>query len=123
MALPGGKLGSRSIDGSTHCCPRRDRTADDHTVSVDLSKAEQTQLAALLNGGKHAARKIKRARILPAADAGVRDAVIANSIAVGASTVYCTKPRFEANLGLALSEEPQPTPTRGQVDNEFRTNE
>jgi transposase len=76
---------------------------------VDLSEAEQAQLAALLNGGKHAARKIKRAQILLAADAGINDDVIANSVSVGASTVYRTKRRFvEGNLDLALSEEGRP---------------
>jgi hypothetical protein len=38
---------------------------------VDLSDAERTQLTALLNGGTHAARKIKRAQILLAAASGV----------------------------------------------------
>jgi len=37
---------------------------------VELSEAERGQLATLLSGGKHAARKIKRAQILLAADAG-----------------------------------------------------
>jgi dihydroxyacetone kinase DhaKLM complex PTS-EIIA-like component DhaM len=46
---------------------------------VDLSDIERTQLTALLNGGKHAARKIKRAQILLAANAGVSDDVIASS--------------------------------------------
>jgi transposase len=76
---------------------------------VDLSEAEHAQLAALLNGGKHAARKIKRAQILLAADAGVSDEVIANSVSVGCSTVYRTKRRFvEGNLDLALSEQARP---------------
>ena len=44
---------------------------------VDLSDIERTHLTALLNGGKHAARKIKRAQILLAADAGVSDDMIA----------------------------------------------
>src|SRR5450631_1205527 len=73
---------------------------------VELSEAERAQLAALLSGGKHAARKIKRAQILLAADAGVSDDVIAASISPGGSTVYRTKRRFvEGNLELALSEE------------------
>ena len=38
---------------------------------VELSEAERAQLVTLLSGGKHAARKIKRAQILLAADAGV----------------------------------------------------
>jgi transposase len=71
---------------------------------VDLSEAERAQLTALLNGGKHAARKIKRAQILLAADAGVSDDVIASSVSVGGSTVYRTKRRFvEGNLEMALS--------------------
>jgi hypothetical protein len=37
---------------------------------VELSEAERAELAAMLSGGKHAARKIKRAQILLAADAG-----------------------------------------------------
>src|SRR3954471_16620704 len=80
---------------------------------VELSEAERTQLTALLNGGKHAARKIKRAQILLAADAGISDEAIASSISVGGSTVYRTKQRFvEGNLGLALSEEARPGAAR-----------
>ena len=76
---------------------------------VDLNEAERTQLAAMLNGGNHAVRKIKRAQILLAADAGVSDEVIASSVSVGGSTVYRTKRRFvEGNLDLALSEEARP---------------
>ncbi len=55
---------------------------------VELHEAERTQLAALLNGGKHPARKLKRAQILMAADAGIADEDIANSVSVGGSTVY-----------------------------------
>ena len=80
---------------------------------VDLSEAEHAQLAALLNSGKHAARKIKRAQILLAADAGVSDEMIAKTISIGASTVYRTKRRFvEGNLDLALSEAARPGAAR-----------
>src|SRR5271168_1597806 len=80
---------------------------------VELSEAERGQLAALLSGGKHAARKIKRAQILLAADAGIGDEAIAASVSVGGSTVYRTKRRFvEGNLELALSEEPRPGAAR-----------
>jgi transposase len=76
---------------------------------VDLNEAEQTQLAALLNGGNHAVRKIKRAQILLAADAGGSDEAIASSVSVGVSTVYRTRRRFvEGNLEAALSEEARP---------------
>ena len=40
---------------------------------VDLSEAERVELEALLRGGRHAARKLKRAQILLAADAGLPD--------------------------------------------------
>ena len=76
---------------------------------VDLSEAERATLVAMLSGGKHAARKIKRAQILLAADAGIADEAIASSVSVGGSTVYRTKRRFvEGNLELALSEEARP---------------
>src|SRR6201984_2771777 len=80
---------------------------------VELSQAERDQLTALLTGGVHAARKLKRAQILLAADAGVSDQDIAASITVGGSTVYRTERRFvEGNLEAALSEEPRPGAAR-----------
>lgn len=76
---------------------------------VELSEAELGELHAMLSGGRHAARKLKRAQILLAAHAGVPDEAIARSVAVGGSTVYRTKRRFvEGNLEKALSEEPRP---------------
>ncbi|MGH6793062.1 MAG: IS630 family transposase [Methyloceanibacter sp.] len=76
---------------------------------VDLSQAEREELRALLSGGKRAARKLKRAQILLAADAGASDEEIAVSVGVGGSTVYRTKRRFVlGNLEAALSEEPRP---------------
>jgi len=76
---------------------------------VELSQTEREQLTALLNGGKHAARRLKRAQILLAADAGASDEEIARSVGAGGSTVYRTKRRFVlGNLEAALSEEPRP---------------
>ena len=37
---------------------------------VELDEAERAQLTAMLRCGRHAARKLKRAQILLAADAG-----------------------------------------------------
>ncbi len=80
---------------------------------VDLSEAERIELEALLRGGRHAARKLKRAQILLAADAGMPDETIAQSLGVGGSTVYRTKRRFvEGNLAKALHEEPRPGAAR-----------
>jgi transposase len=76
---------------------------------VELSQAERDELATMLSGGKHAARRLKRAQVLLAADAGRSDDEIARAVAVGGSTVYRTKRRFvEGNLQRALSEEPRP---------------
>jgi transposase len=76
---------------------------------VELSHAERTELRAVLSGGKQAARKLKRAQILLAADASASDEAIAASVGVGGSTVYRTKRRFVlGNLEAALSEEPRP---------------
>jgi transposase len=76
---------------------------------VELSQAEREELKALLSGGKHAVRKVKRAQILLAADAGASDEEISVSVGVGGSTVYRTKRRFVfGNLELALREESRP---------------
>ena len=76
---------------------------------VELSQTERDELKAVLSGGRHAARKLKRAQILLAADAGVGDEEIARSVGVGGSTVYRTKRRFViGNLEAALSEESRP---------------
>jgi hypothetical protein len=61
---------------------------------VELNHAERAELATLLSGGKHAARKLKRAQILLAADAGAGDEEIARSVGAGGSTVYRTKRRL-----------------------------
>src|SRR6202049_2855651 len=75
---------------------------------VELSQAERDELNALLSGGRHAVRKVRRAQILLAADAGASDEEIATSIGVGGSTVYRTKRRFVlGNLEAALREEPR----------------
>src|ERR1700681_2629525 len=76
---------------------------------VELSQAEHLELTAMLSKGKRAARKLKRAQILLAADAGCSDEEIARTVAVGGSTVYRTKRGFVlGNLERALSEEPRP---------------
>src|SRR6202021_4207643 len=76
---------------------------------VELSQAERSELTTMLSKGKRAARKLKRAQILLAADAGSSDEEIARTVAVGGSTAYRTKRRFvEGNLERALSEESRP---------------
>jgi len=80
---------------------------------VTLTSDERQQLQALVSGGKAAARKIKRAQILLAADAKSTDEAIALHIGVGTSTVYRTKQQFvEEGLERALSEAPRPGQAR-----------
>ncbi|MCP4201493.1 MAG: IS630 family transposase [bacterium] len=75
---------------------------------VDLSQAEGSELMVLLKSGKHAVRKIKRAQILLAADAGSSDGEIEAQVRVSGSTVYRTKQRFvEGGLEAALAEAPR----------------
>src|SRR3982074_614947 len=76
---------------------------------VELSQAERFELTAMLSKGKRAARKLKRAQILLAADAGHSDEEIARTVAVGGSTVYRIKRRFVGgNLGRAMGEDWRP---------------
>ena len=50
---------------------------------VELSQTERTELTELLSGGKHAARRLKRAQILLAAD-GASDEAIATNVGAAA---------------------------------------
>src|SRR3954464_8704718 len=76
---------------------------------VELSEVERNELTPLLSGGRQAARRLKRAQILLAADAGSSDEAIIACVGVGASTVYRTKRRRPAgNLSAALEEAPRP---------------
>jgi transposase len=75
---------------------------------VDLRQSERKELTALLSGGRHPARKLKRAQILLAADAGISDEAIVATVAGSGSTIYRIKHRFvEGDLDAALSEDPR----------------
>jgi transposase len=76
---------------------------------VELSQSERDELTAFISGGRQSARKIKRAQILLAADAGASDDEIETSVRVSGSTIYRTKQRFVlGNLERALNEDPRP---------------
>jgi transposase len=76
---------------------------------VTLSHEERIELELLVSGGKGPARKLKRAQILLAADAGATAEAIALNVSTSTSTVFRTKQRFvEEGLKAALSEEPRP---------------
>jgi transposase len=75
---------------------------------VELSETEQEELKEMSGGGKQSVRRLKRAQILLASDAGESEEAIARTLRVGISTVYRTRRRFvEGNLQGALSEEPR----------------
>jgi hypothetical protein len=71
-------LGGEGRDAATY--RRKLRSRHRSRYRVELSQAERGELTTLLSGGKHAARKLKRAQSLPAADAGASDEEIARSI-------------------------------------------
>ncbi len=76
---------------------------------VTLDGEEREALEAMVRGGKVAARRLKRAQILLAADRGSTDDAISANVSVGTSTVYRTKRRFvEDGFEAALNEEPRP---------------
>src|SRR5712691_10194001 len=76
---------------------------------VTLSPQERSDLRALVKGGSKKVRRIKRAQVLLAADAGVPDQQIATRVSVGTSTVFRNKQRFvEEGFEAALSEDPRP---------------
>src|SRR3954452_12495761 len=104
----GGKPGRSSEEAVSISSPRCAGDAMNIRFRVELSEAEREALTAMLSG-RQAARKLKRAQILLAADAGSSDETIAACVGVGPSTVYRTKRRFvEGNLPAALEEAPRP---------------
>jgi len=86
---------------------------------VTLSLEEREALRELIARGCPKVRRVKRAQILLAADAGQSDESIALSVGVGTATVYRTKRRFvELGLEQALSEEPRPGAPRKLTERE-----
>jgi len=76
---------------------------------VHLTASEREELRTMVRRGKIAARRLKRAQILLAADAGERDERIAASVQVGLSAVERTRRKFvEGGVEYALSEQPRP---------------
>jgi hypothetical protein len=87
---------------------------------VTLSAEERDSLLEMVQGGKGAVRRLKRAQILLAADLRSTDEEIARNVAVGTSTVYRTKQRFvEDGLEAALGEASRPgAPRKLDVEDE-----
>ena len=76
---------------------------------VDLSEAERTALLALIQKGKAAARKVRRAHTLLLAAEGKTDRQISEALHTGTATVERLRKRFvEEGLAAALAEKPRP---------------
>jgi transposase len=87
---------------------------------VTLSTEERSDLLEMVQGGKVAVRRVKRAQILLAADLRSTDEEIARNVSVGTSTVYRTKQRFvEEGFEAALGEAARPgAPRKLNVEDE-----
>ena len=86
---------------------------------ITLTTEERDELRSFVLAGKGAFRRLKRAQILLAAEAGSTDGAIARNISVGTSTVFRTKRRFvEEGLEAALSELPRPGADRKLAEKE-----
>src|SRR4051794_18245608 len=113
LTLPLGEVfrGHRhTIDSSAPLATERH---DDHRLPGRSERRRALRPRGPAPGWPACGRKLKRAQILLAADAGVPDEIIAQSLGVGGSTVYRTKRRFvEGNLEKALHEKPRPGAAR-----------
>ena len=65
---------------------------------VDLTADERNELEEIISGGKHSARKIRRARSLLKADEGWPDAKISEALDVSVPTLERTRKRFVESL-------------------------
>lgn len=80
---------------------------------VDLSEAERTTLLGLIQKGKTAARKVRRAHVLLLAAEGKTDRQISEPLHTGTATVERLRKRFvEEGLEAALAEKARPRAQR-----------
>jgi transposase len=76
---------------------------------IALSAQDRQRLTPFVNTGIHAARAIKRARILLLAETGPRDLAIADEIGVCLATVFTTRRRYcQDGLEALVTEKPRP---------------
>ena len=80
---------------------------------VELSESERSELEAFVRSGSTLVRKVKRAQILLAADAGYMDKDIASLLSTSTSTIYRAKKRLvEGGIERALNDESRPGGSR-----------
>lgn len=75
---------------------------------INLSNQELSELATVIKVGKHAARKINRARILLYSHQGQHPELIGATLGVSLATVYNVRKRYlTSGLQAALAEKPR----------------
>lgn len=76
---------------------------------IKLSESEREELKGLLSKGRHAARKLTRARVLLLSDEGKTEEEIVSALGVGAATVERLRKRCAlGGVDAALVDRPRP---------------
>lgn len=76
---------------------------------IKLSESEREELKGLLSKGRHAARKLTRARVLLLSDEGKTEEEIVSALGVGAATVERLRKRCALEgVDAALVDRPRP---------------
>ena len=86
---------------------------------INLTEEEREELVRLTTTGRHAARKVMRARILLKADEGWKDDQIVQALDVGRATVERTRKRFVLEgFEIALNGRPRQRTYERKLDGE-----
>jgi transposase len=86
---------------------------------IKLTKEERAELTAITKSGRHAARKVQRARILLKSDSGLIDQEIAEHLNVSVSTIERVRRRCALEgVHSALTPRPRP-PRKSKLDGEL----
>lgn len=101
MIFEKGIVWEKLLAGETSAMPKK-------KYIVTLTDTEREELEQLLRSGKHASRKVTRARILLKAAAGCSDQQIVEALGVGRVTVERVRARFVGRGLDAINDGPRP---------------
>ena len=89
---------------------------------INLTEEERAELTAITKGGRHAVRKVQRAKILLKSDAGIIDKDIAEHLNVNVRTIERIRQRCALEgVDAALTPRPR-TPRKSVLDGEAEAN-
>ena len=89
---------------------------------INLTEEERAELTAITKGGRHAVRKVQRAKILLKSDEGIIDKEIAAHLNVNVRTIERVRQRC-ALEGVASALSPRPrAPRKSVLDGEAEAN-